>query len=142
MRFGLLSTYPPTRCGLATFNAALAGSLIATGASAGVVRVAEPADLRLPVPVTGGEEVTVTHNWSTREADGWRAAADALNAFDTAIIQHEYGIYPGADGADVLRLHAPAPGAGHRRPAHGAQPAVAAAEVAAGADRRRRRPRS
>ncbi len=104
MRFGLLSTYPPTRCGLATFNAALAGSLTDNGASAGVVRVAEPADLRLSDVTAGRDDVPVIHNWSTRDADGWRAAADALNAFDIAIIQHEYGIYPGTDGADVLRL--------------------------------------
>jgi glycosyltransferase involved in cell wall biosynthesis len=106
MRYGLLSTHPPTRCGLATFNAALAGSLIATGAAAGVVRVVESGDdwpgtatTRVPVP-----GIPVTHTWAARETEGWRTAADALNSFDVAIIQHEYGIYPGADGADVLRL--------------------------------------
>ena len=104
MRYGLLSTYPPTRCGLATFNAELAGSLAAIGATAGVVRVTEPVDARPGDSAAGSAEVPVTHTWSTREPDGWRAAADALNTFDVAIIQHEYGIYPGADGADVLRL--------------------------------------
>ena len=44
------------------------------------------------------------HTWSTDAQAGWRDAAPALNAFDVAIVQHEYGIYPGADGEDVLPL--------------------------------------
>jgi len=43
--------------------------------------------------------------------DGPADAAAALNAFDVAIVQHEYGIYGGADGAEVvdvlLRLTVP-----------------------------------
>jgi glycosyltransferase involved in cell wall biosynthesis len=35
---------------------------------------------------------------------GWRGAASALNDFDVAIVQHEYGIYSGCDGRDVLPL--------------------------------------
>ena len=93
-RFGFLSTHPPTRCGLATFNSALAASVTAGGATAGIVRVGD----RDP----SGPEVA--HTWPANDTGGWRDAADALNAYDVAIIQHEYGIYPGADGADVLRL--------------------------------------
>ena len=37
--FGILSTFPPTSCGIATFSAALSAGLIATGASVDVVRV-------------------------------------------------------------------------------------------------------
>jgi len=36
--FGILSTFPPTSCGIATFSAALAAGLIADGASVDVVR--------------------------------------------------------------------------------------------------------
>jgi glycosyltransferase involved in cell wall biosynthesis len=105
MRYGFLSTHPPTRCGLATFNAALAGSLATAGAAGGIVRVTTASDSAPtghPADLPAG--LDVTHTWPAAEAGGWRAAADALNAYDVAIIQHEYGIYPGADGADVLRM--------------------------------------
>lgn len=99
IRYGLLSTHPPTRCGLATFNAALADSLTTSGARTAIIRVAGDGDDEIPDHTTD-----VAHTWPVRQADGWRDAADALNTFDVAMIQHEYGIYPGADGADVLRL--------------------------------------
>jgi glycosyltransferase involved in cell wall biosynthesis len=95
--YGFLSTHPPTRCGLATFNAALAGALTAGTSSGGVVRVTTGAGEGPPGP-------DVAHTWPALDPNGWRDAADALNGYDVAVIQHEYGIYPGADGADVLRL--------------------------------------
>ncbi|GAA0706932.1 hypothetical protein GCM10010199_01070 [Dactylosporangium roseum] len=46
-----------------------------------------------------------------RVSPAGRAAAMALDRFDTVIVQHEYGIYPGPDGGDVVpllrRLRAP-----------------------------------
>ena len=98
--YGFLSTYPPTPCGLATFNAALASHLN-TGTS-GVVRL-------LAGDSPGGavdldRAPRVVHTWHTGAPGGWQAAADALNRFDVAIVQHEYGIYPGDAGAEVLPL--------------------------------------
>jgi glycosyltransferase involved in cell wall biosynthesis len=95
--YGFLSTHPPTQCGLATFNSALASHLTKGGMRGGIVRVtAEGDDER---PVSG-----VVHTWGPGRPDGWKAAASALENFDVAIIQHEYGIYPGPDGHDVLPL--------------------------------------
>jgi glycosyltransferase involved in cell wall biosynthesis len=95
--YGMLSTHPPTRCGLATFNSALAAELIAGTGSGGVVRVTSGGDDRRSLP-------GVVHTWAGGATGGWQGGADALNSFDVAVIQHEYGIYPGADGADVLQL--------------------------------------
>jgi glycosyltransferase involved in cell wall biosynthesis len=94
VRYGFLSTAPPTRCGLATFNSALAAHL---GGDGGTVRVTAGLDDHRPGP-------GIVHTWRAGVPAGWRDAAAALNAFDVAIVQHEYGIYPGRDGEDVLPL--------------------------------------
>ena len=98
--FGFLSTYPPTQCGLATFNAALATHL-APGGGSGVVRLLAGDD------TCGGIELDraaprVVHTWNTDRPGGWVAAATALNRFGVAILQHEYGIYPGDAGEEIL----------------------------------------
>jgi polysaccharide biosynthesis protein PslF len=89
----ILSTYPPTACGLATFSAALADGLTANGAEVSVVRVADGATSR------SGRVIGELTNGSPASV---AACADLLNASDVAIIQHEYGIYGGADGDEVV----------------------------------------
>jgi glycosyltransferase involved in cell wall biosynthesis len=100
--YGFLSTYPPTQCGLATFNAALATHLNTGAGGNGVVRLLAGDD-------HGGLAIDkaaprVVHTWPTDTPGGWRAAANALGRFDVAIVQHEYGIYPGDAGEEVLPL--------------------------------------
>lgn len=100
--YGFLSTYPPTQCGLATFNAALATQLNTTG-GAGVVRLLASDNVSGGIELEGAAP-RVVHTWHTDNTGGWSAAANALNRFDVAILQHEYGIYPGDAGAEVLPL--------------------------------------
>ncbi|WP_424536461.1 glycosyltransferase [Sphaerisporangium viridialbum] len=95
--YGFLSTHPPTQCGLATFNSALAAHLTKGGMRGGTVRVTTEGDDERSIP-------GVVHTWGPGRSDGWQAAASALDRFDVAIVQHEYGIYPGPDGQDVLPL--------------------------------------
>jgi glycosyltransferase involved in cell wall biosynthesis len=97
LTYGFLSTHPPTQCGLATFNSALAAHLTGDGLFGGIVRVTAEGDDERPQP-------GVVHTWTPSSPGGWRAAGAALEDFDVAIVQHEYGIYPGADGQDVLPL--------------------------------------
>ena len=67
--FGILSTYPPTPCGLATFSAALARGLEANGAAVGVVRVADGDDVVRPESAgRAGQRRARLVSWSERNA--------------------------------------------------------------------------
>ncbi len=90
---GLLSTYPPTPCGLANFSAALADALSANGVQVNVVRVADGS----PSPSTRvvGELINGSPASVAR-------CVDLLGDSDVAIIQHEFGIYGGADGDEII----------------------------------------
>lgn len=91
---GLLSTYPPTQCGLATFSAALTDELRRSSTPVGVVRVVES-----PESHPGPEVVGHLVNGSTASTD---SAVRTLNRHDAVLVQHEYGIYGRHDGQDVL----------------------------------------
>jgi polysaccharide biosynthesis protein PslF len=96
-RFGFISTYPPTHCGLATFTASLLDALTSSGVSDG--RVARLLDA--PQPPGGG---VVVADIVIGDPSGSACAADQLNECDVVIVQHEFGVYGGPDGADVLPL--------------------------------------
>jgi glycosyltransferase involved in cell wall biosynthesis len=93
--FGILSTFPPTSCGIATFSAALAAGLIGQGASVDVVRCG-------PSPEV--EDVLVVGSLADSDDPGHRRAIDALNRNDLVIVQHEYGLYDGVDGESIIDL--------------------------------------
>ncbi|HET9519231.1 MAG TPA: glycosyltransferase [Actinoplanes sp.] len=102
--YGFLSTNPPTQCGLATFNAALAAHLTPGGTAGGVVRLLAGDDSASLGARPDPAAPRVVHTWHTDHSGGWAGATNALNRFDIAIVQHEYGIYPGHDGDEVLPL--------------------------------------
>jgi len=85
----MLGTYPPTACGIATFAAALSAGLIAEGHSVDVVRVGPQAEVDDPLVLAS-------------LAGPAGSAIEVLDRTDVAIVQHEYGIYPGPDGDEVL----------------------------------------
>jgi glycosyltransferase involved in cell wall biosynthesis len=90
---GVLSTYAPTICGLASFSASLCGALETSGAQVRVVRLADGEtceDPRVVGELSAGSSPSVT------------AAADLLSGCDVAILQHDIGIYGGTDGADII----------------------------------------
>ena len=100
--YALLSTYPPTQCGLATFTAALLTHLGQPGDQVAVVRVLDE-----PAPPSAAEPNEVVHDLVAGSAASASAAAEVLNGFDVVIVQHEYGIYGGPDGQDVIRCWKP-----------------------------------
>ena len=97
--YGFLSTYPPTQCGLATFTRSLLRSIDTPGSGDrfGVVRIIDG-------PTTGDSSPVVGHLDRHGGVDSAAEAAAALNTFDVAIVQHEYGIFGGHDGDQVLAV--------------------------------------
>lgn len=98
---GFVSTYPPTRCGIATFTEALRNAM-AVRSSVVVALVDEPATCRraeVGAELVRGSPASLL------------AAVAALESSDVVVLQHEFGIYGGEDGSDVLdlvaRLRAP-----------------------------------
>ena len=94
-RFGVLGTYPPALCGLASFTASLAAGLEANGADVSVVRVADGApssDPRVVGELTSGSPHSIA------------ACAALLGECDVAVIQHDFGVYGGQDGDEVVDL--------------------------------------
>ena len=95
--FGILSSYPPTPCGLATFSAALASGLSEHGTDVGLVRVLDAREQQSQ----GDRVIAELINGSPSSV---LASSDALNQCDVALIQHEYGLYGGTDGDEVLEI--------------------------------------
>ena len=91
--FGILSTHPPTPCGLATFSAALSDGLEERGADVTVVRIADE------TPTARDNVIGELVNGSSTSV---AESSELLNRSDVAVVQHEYGIYGGPDGDEVV----------------------------------------
>jgi glycosyltransferase involved in cell wall biosynthesis len=94
--YGVLSTYPPTQCGLASFSESHIEALSGPLDEPAVVAVVDETD--------GSPRAEVFHQLVRGATGASLAAANALNTRDVAIVQHEYGIFSGRDGADVLTI--------------------------------------
>ena len=96
-RFGFVSTFPPTQCGLATFTASLRDELVRPDIDEGrVVRLVETPEAR-PSPGVVAQLVM-------GDRAGLHRGVARINECDVVIVQHEYGIYGGADGEEILPL--------------------------------------
>ena len=95
--FGILGTYAPTACGLATFSEALATGLTARGADVNIVRIADG---------DASGEPNVIGELVNGSASSAAATSELLNRSDVAVIQHEYGIYGGTDGDEIVEIMA------------------------------------
>jgi glycosyltransferase involved in cell wall biosynthesis len=100
VKWGILSTSPPTACGIATFTTALGKSLVRRGEDVNLVRVLEGRDEAATSPFAVASELRA------KDAGSRSRAARALNHCDVALIQHEFGLYGGADGDEVLAVMA------------------------------------
>lgn len=98
-RVGIVSTFPPTRCGIARFSSALVSSLgeVAPELEVDLVRLI---DGRPPTSALGQVGMEIDPNSPV----SIRAAARHLDRCDVVILQHEYGIFGDNDGESVLEL--------------------------------------
>lgn len=96
--YGILSTFPPTRCGLATFSLALAQHLHdpAAGERCAVVHVVD----RLRPKARQDRTVQLVNGRPLSAGP----AIEALNRCDVTIVQHDFDIYGGPDGEEVLAV--------------------------------------
>ena len=90
-----VGTYPPTRCGIATFTVSLRRAM-ALGRTGVIACVDEPG------AVGWGPEVVAELVRGSAASLG--EAAAALDPFDVVVVQHEFGIYGGEDGSEIVDL--------------------------------------
>ena len=90
-----MSTYPPQRCGIATFTADLASAV-----GNGEVVALQPPEVPGPYPSEVHREIARDRLADYLGAARWIDSGSA----DVVSIQHEYGIWGGHDGAYVLDL--------------------------------------
>lgn len=93
-RIAMISTYPPTQCGIATFARSMSNAMMNFGQHVDLIRI------------SGNDAVKAAHPAAKNHfgTAGALEDADALNSYDAVIIQHEFGIYGGPDGDEVLDI--------------------------------------
>lgn len=94
-RLVLVGTYPPTPCGLATFTANLRRAIEAPGWRADVLRVVGPPE---------GLRDEIVGEWAPGDYLSLARALRAIGRCDAVVLQHEYGLFGGPDGEEVLAL--------------------------------------
>jgi glycosyltransferase involved in cell wall biosynthesis len=101
-RFAMVSTLPPTACGLATFGAALSRGLeLRPGVEVEGIRVVEEPGTDRATSTDGRHP---THPWRVTDHRSLLDTVDRIDRLDGVFVQHEYGIYGPDDGAVVLDL--------------------------------------
>ena len=93
-----IGTYPPTKCGIATYTSNLREA-IATSRPAWSTKVLRVSEFEGPPP-----DEFVVGTWVNGDHESMQLAAARLNMFDCVLLQHEYGIFGGDDGQDLLEL--------------------------------------
>lgn len=97
----MVGTYPPTACGLATFTNNLSNAIAAPGSGwrSQVIRVLDRFE------VDTSDEVSA--EWIGGNESSLENAIEVADSSDVVVLQHEFGLFTGVDGDDVLKfIHA------------------------------------
>lgn len=97
LRIAVVGTYPPTRCGIATYTASLRRSLASEETDVDVVRVLQEGDEDTDSPAVAGV-------FRPSDPGSLIHAAEVLSRYDLVLLQHEFGIYGPGDGRAVVEL--------------------------------------
>jgi polysaccharide biosynthesis protein PslF len=101
-KIAFVSTYRPTVCGLASFTASLRTGIAANRPSSenlDVVRLVDARDRDL-----GPVSLPMVEDLRHGDPASLRRVIDLLNGYDAVSLQHEFGIFGGSDGREVLDL--------------------------------------
>jgi glycosyltransferase involved in cell wall biosynthesis len=90
----MVSTYPPTQCGIATFARSLGTSMADAGANVDMVVLGKGQDQHF------APEIAHSH----RDVIDLPKTHSVVNQHDLVILQHEFGIYGGPDGEEILDI--------------------------------------
>lgn len=89
-RIAMVSTYPPTRCGIATFARSLGDAMTAAGTDVDIIALGSDISDGVRHAHEGPQDLPMT--------------SQVLSQYNVVVLQHEFGIYAGPDGADALNL--------------------------------------
>ena len=98
-RVAFVGTFPPTQCGLATFTRSMVESIAVVDERIEplVIRLVQPGDIATPSDVAAVD-------WNIDVPDSVDAVLAVIADREVAalVVQHEYGIFGGPDGSDVI----------------------------------------
>jgi glycosyltransferase involved in cell wall biosynthesis len=94
----VVTTFAPTLCGVANFSRSLSEALI-TDRGDTTIRI-----VRLSQGEEPSRDPQVVYDLAADERAENQAAARVLNKHDVVLIQHEFGIYGGDDGDQVVEI--------------------------------------
>ncbi len=93
----LVTTYAPTRCGIARYSAALVDSLAPWGRDSDIFRVVQNGE-------SASNDPRVVMEFDPSSPVSVEAAVRALSRYPVVMVQHEFGIFGPNDGRAVLNL--------------------------------------
>ena len=106
LRIGICSSYAPRACGLATFAADLEQALVGSPGvgKVSIIRMTNQDDRDNNDPAQDGSvPMSILVDVAEEELGSYVTAAELANRHcDVVIVQHEFGIFGGADGESIL----------------------------------------